>query len=176
VEEPDRGRGLVDGAGSRSFFRASTRFLWLGVTSAERCSSSGSFLVGEEETAVLTECTDDASLDGGEDMPPRSTGELVSVVVTPLLARSDTGELESAGWEESVSVSIRREFLISALVRPSICLSWPPKTTSLKYEREFVVKDTFTGRASPNGADPRSPVFHSWNSEALLLLQVPIKD
>jgi hypothetical protein len=174
VEEPDRGRGLLDGAGSRSFFRASTRFLWLGVTSAERCSSGGSFLVGEEEMSVLTECTDDASLDCGEDSPPRSTGELAAVVVTPLLGGSDTGELESAGWEGSVSVSIRREFLISALVRPCICLSWPPKMTSLKYEREFVVKDTVTGRASPNGADPRRPVFHSWNSEALPLL--PIKD
>ena len=176
VEEPDSGRGLVDGAGSRlgSFFRASTTFLWLGVTSAERCSPGGSFLVGEEETDVLIERTDNASLDGGEDSPPSSTGELVSVVVTPLLAGSDTGELESAGWDESVSVSIRRELLISALVRPSICLSWPPKMTSLKYEREFVVKDTVTGRASPDGADPRCPVFHGWNSKALLLL--PIKD
>src|SRR6266566_5885159 len=62
VEEPDSGRGLVDGAGSRlgSFFRASTTFLWLGVTSAERCSPGGSFLVGEEETDVLIERTDNA--------------------------------------------------------------------------------------------------------------------
>ena len=144
------------------------------MTFAERCSSSGSLPVVEEETVVLTECTDDASLDCGEDSPHRSVGELVSAVVIPLLAVSDTGELEGAGWEESVSVSIRREFLISALVRPSICLSWPSKMTSLKYKREFVVKDTVTGRASPNGADPGCSVFHSWNSEALLLL--PIKD
>ena len=155
MEEPDRGRGLVDAAGSRSLFRASKRFLWLGVTSAERCSSGSSFLVGEEETAVLTECMDDAFLGCGEDSPPRSTGDLVSVVVTPLLAESETGELESAGWEESISVSIRREFLISALVRPSICLSWPLMMTSLEYERELVVKDMVTGRASPNGTDPR---------------------
>ena len=110
------------------------------MTSAERCSSGDSFLVGEEETP--TECTDDASLDCGEYSPSRSTGESVSVVVTPLFAGSDRGELESAGWEESVPVSIRREFLISALVRPTICLSWLLKMTSLMYKREVVVKDS----------------------------------
>jgi hypothetical protein len=142
VEAPDRGRGQVDDVGSISIFRASTRSLWLGVTSSESCSSGDPLLVGEEETAVLTDCTEEASLDCGGYSPPRSTGELVSVVVIPLLAGSDTGELESAGWEESVSVSIRREFLISALVRPTICLSWPLKITSLKYESEVVVKDS----------------------------------
>lgn len=62
--------------------------------------------------------------------------------------------------------------MISALVRPSICLSWLPKMTSLELERELVVKDVH--KALPNGADPRCPVFHSRGGETLILL--PVKE
>jgi len=168
VEEPERGWTLTEGAGSRSFFLGS---VWLGVISAESSSSGGTwFRVGGEETVVLTKCMDEASLDCGGGSRPRSTGESVSVAETCWPARSGTGELERAGREEGAPVSIRRELMISALVR--ICLSWPRKMTSLEIKRELIVKDA--DKVLPNGADPRCPVFHSWSGEALLLL--PVKD
>lgn len=120
---------------------------------------------------MLTKCMDEADWECEEGSRPRSTSESVSVE-TCLLGRSGTGELEMAGLVEATSVSIRREPMISALVRPSICLSWLRKMTSLEPERELVVKDA--QKVLPNGANPRCPVFHSRSGETLLLL--PVKE
>jgi hypothetical protein len=74
---------------------------------------------------VLLERMEEASLGSGEGSRLGATTDSVSIVEasTCLVERSGTGELESASWEASASVSIRRELLISVFVRLSSCLS-----------------------------------------------------